>query len=258
MFDLRGKNAVITGSSKGIGKSIATAMALHGANVVISSRKANVCQETADEINNSDEVSPYGEKGKAIVIPCNISDKTALEMLVEESRSQLGKIDILVCNAASNPFFGSIKDIPDEAFEKIMNNNIKSNHNLCQMVIPEMMERKDGSIIIVSSIGGLNASPVIGAYNISKAADIMLVKNYALEFGQHNIRTNAIAPGLFRTDFAKALWENPEILKQSTATCPMKRIGEPDEIGGAAVFLASEAGSFVNGHTLVIDGGTVV
>ncbi len=258
MFDLRGKNAVITGSSKGIGKSIATAMALHGANVVISSRKANVCQETADEINNLDAAPPYGEKGKAIVIPCNISDKTALEMLVEESRSQLGKIDILVCNAASNPFFGSIKDIPDEAFEKIMNNNIKSNHNLCQMVIPEMMERKDGSIIIVSSIGGLNASPVIGAYNISKAADIMLVKNYALEFGQHNIRTNAIAPGLFRTDFAKALWENPEILKQSTATCPMKRIGEPDEIGGAAVFLASEAGSFVNGHTLVIDGGTVV
>ena len=258
MFDLRGKNAVITGSSKGIGKSIATAMALHGANVVISSRKANVCQETADEINNSDAASPDGEKGKAIVIPCKISDKTALEMLAEESRSQLGKIDILVCNAASNPFFGSIKDIPDEAFEKIMNNNIKSNHNLCQMVIPEMMERKDGSIIIGSSIGGLNASPVIGAYNISKAADIMLVKNYALEFGQHNIRTNAIAPGLFRTDFAKALWENPEILKQSTATCPMKRIGEPDEIGGAAVFLASEAGSFVNGHTLVIDGGTVV
>ena len=258
MFDLRGKNAVITGSSKGIGKSIATAMARHGANVVISSRKANVCQETADEINNLDAAPPYGEKGKAIVIPCNISDKTALEMLVEESRSQLGKIDILVCNAASNPFFGSIKDIPDDAFEKIMNNNIKSNHNLCQMVIPEMMERKDGSIIIVSSIGGLNASPVIGAYNISKAADIMLVKNYALEFGQHNIRTNAIAPGLFRTDFAKALWENPEILKQSTATCPMKRIGEPDEIGGAAVFLASEAGSFVNGHTLVIDGGTVV
>ena len=258
MFDLRGKNAVITGSSKGLGKSIATAMALHGANVVISSRKADVCQATADEINNLDTPPLYGEKGKAVVIPCNISDKTALEMLVEESRSQLGKIDILVCNAATNPFFGSIKDIPDDAFEKIMNNNIKCNHNLCQMVIPEMMESKDGCIIVISSIGGLNASPVIGAYNISKAADLMLVKNYALEFGQHNIRTNAIAPGLFRTDFAKALWENPEILKQSTATCPMKRIGEPDEIGGAAVFLASEAGSFVNGHTLVIDGGTII
>lgn len=251
MFDLTGKNAIITGSSKGIGKSIAVAMAKQGANVVISSRKTDVCEATAEEINSLDGA------GKAIVIPCNISDKTALEMLVEETRSQLGQIDIMVCNAASNPYFGSIKDIPDEAFEKIMNNNIKSNHNLCQMVIPEMMERKDGSIIIVSSIGGLSASPVIGAYNISKAADIMLVKNYALEFGQYNIRTNAIAPGLFKTDFAKALWENPEILKQSTASCPMKRIGEPDEIGGAAVFLASQAGSFVNGHTLVIDGGTV-
>ena len=156
MFDLTGKNAIITGSSKGIGKSIAAAMAQQGANVVISSRKADVCEATAEEINS------MGFPGKAIVIPCNISDKTALEMLVEETRSQLGQIDILVCNAASNPFFGSIKDIPDDAFEKIMNNNIKANHNLCQMVIPEMMERKDGSIIIVSSIGGLNASPVIG------------------------------------------------------------------------------------------------
>ena len=196
--------------------------------------------------------------GKAVSFECNISDKSSCIGLVDFCLETYGTLDVLVCNAASNPFFGSIKDIPDDAFEKIMNNNIKSNHNLCQMVIPEMMERKDGSIIIVSSIGGLNASPVIGAYNISKAADIMLVKNYALEFGQYNIRTNAIAPGLFRTDFAKALWENPEILKQSTATCPMKRIGEPDEIGGAAVFLASQAGSFVNGHTLVIDGGTVV
>ena len=165
MFDLTGKNAIITGSSKGIGKSIAAAMAQQGANVVISSRKADVCEATAEEINSK------GFPGKAIVIPCNISDKTALEMLVEETRSQLGQIDILVCNAASNPFFGSIKDIPDDAFEKIMNNNIKSNHNLCQMVIPEMMERKDGSIIIVSSIGGLNASPVICLLYTSDAAD---------------------------------------------------------------------------------------
>jgi NAD(P)-dependent dehydrogenase (short-subunit alcohol dehydrogenase family) len=136
-------------------------------------------------------------------------------MLVEETRIQLGQIDILVCNAANKPFFGSIKDIPDEAFEKIMNNNIKSNHNLCQMVIPEMVEREDGNIIIVSSIGGMRASQVIGAYNVSKAADIMLVKNYASEFGKFNVRTNCIAPGLIRTDFAKALWENPEILKSA-------------------------------------------
>ena len=250
MFDLTGKTAIITGSSKGIGKSIAMQMALHGAKVVVSSRKADACQVVADEINEACE----GTEGGAIVIPCNISDKAALQMLVDETRAQLGKIDILVCNAASNPFFGSMMDIPEDAFDKVMNNNIKSNHLLCQMVIPEMTERKDGSIIIVSSIGGLKSSTVIGTYNISKAADIMLVKNLAAEFGPHNVRTNAIAPGLFKTDFARALWENPEILKQSTATCPLRRIGEPDEIGGAAVFLASSAGTFVNGHTLVIDG----
>ena len=252
MFDLTGKTAIITGSSRGIGRSIATQMALHGAKVVVSSRKVEACQIVADEINEACKDS----EGGAIVIPCNISDKTALQMLVDETKEQLGKIDILVCNAASNPFFGSMMDIPEEAFDKVMNNNIKSNHLLCQMVIPEMKERKDGSIIIVSSIGGLQASTVIGTYNISKAADIMLVKNLAAEFGPDNVRTNAIAPGLFKTDFARALWENPEILKQSTATSPLRRIGEPVEIGGAAVFLASNAGTFVNGHTLVIDGGS--
>ena len=177
---------------------------------------------------------------------------------MDETNIQFGKIDILVCNAATNPYFGSIQDIPEDAFDKVMNNNIKSNHLLCQMVIPEMIDRKDGSIIFISSVGGIRASTVIGAYNVSKAADIMLAKNLAAEFGKFNVRTNVIAPGLFKTDFAKALWENPEILKQSTATCPMRRIGEPDEIGGAAVFLASKAASFVNGHTLVIDGGSTV
>ena len=252
MFDLTGKSAIITGSSKGIGKSIAMQMALQGAKVVVSSRKVDVCEETAKEINAACE----GKDGEAIVIPCNISDKAAMQMLVDETRNQFGKVDILVCNAATNPFFGSLLDIQEEAFDKVMNNNIKSNHLLCNMVLPEMIERKDGNIIIVSSVGGLRGSSVLGAYDISKAADIMLVKNLAIEFGPHNVRTNAIAPGLFRTDFAKALWENPDILKQSTATCPLRRIGEPDEIGGAAVFLASSAGSFVNGHTLVIDGGS--
>ena len=251
MFDLTGKTAIITGSSKGIGKSIAMQMALHGAKVVVSSRKADACQVVADEINEACE----GTEGGAIVIPCNISDKAALQMLVDETRAQLGKIDILVCNAASNPFFGSMMDIPEDAFDKVMNNNIKSNHLLCQMVIPEMTERKDGSIIIVSSIGGLKSSTVIGTYNISKAADIMLVKNLAAEFGPHNVRTNAIAPGLFKTDFARALWENPEILKQSTATCPLRRIGEPDEVAGAVIMLASDAGKYINGQTIIVDGG---
>ena len=254
MFDLIGKTAIITGSSKGIGRSIAFAMAEQGAQVVVSSRKADACQAVADEINQKFE----GKSGGAIVIPCNISDKTALQMLVDETRAQLGKIDILVCNAATNPYFGSMQNIPEEAIDKVMDNNIKSNILLCQMVIPEMVEREEGSITIISSVGGIKASTVIGAYNVTKAADIMLVKNLAAEFGQHNVRTNAIAPGLFRTDFAKALWENPDILKASTAGCPMRRIGEPDEIGGAAVFLASKAGSFVNGHTLVVDGGSII
>ena len=192
MFDLTGKSAIITGSSKGIGKSIAMQMALHGAKVVVSSRKADVCEETAKEINAACE----GQEGEAIVIPCNISDKAAMQMLVDETRNQFGKIDILVCNAAPNPFFGSLLDIPEEAFDKVMNNNIKSNHLLCNMVLPEMIERKDGSIIIVSSVGGLKGSAVLGAYDISKAADIMLVKNLAIEHGPHNVRTNAIAPGL--------------------------------------------------------------
>ena len=165
MFDLTGKSAIITGSSKGIGKSIALQMALHGAKVVISSRKADVCEETAKEINAACE----GQEGEAIVIPCNISDKAAMQMLVDETRNQFGKIDILVCNAATNPFFGSLLDIPEEAFDKVMNNNIKSNHLLCNMVLPEMIERKDGSIIIVSSVGGLKGSAVLGAYDISKA-----------------------------------------------------------------------------------------
>ena len=254
MFDLSGKTAIITGSSKGIGRSIAFAMAEQGAQVVVSSRKADACKIGADEIYEKYKE----EKGGAIVIPCNISDTAALQMLVDETKAKLGKIDILVCNAATNPFFGSIKDIPEEAIDKVMDNNIKSNILLCQMVIPEMVERKEGSITMISSIGGIKASTVIGAYNVTKAADIMLVKNLAAEFGQHNVRTNAIAPGLFRTDFAKALWENPDILKASTASCPMKRIGEPDEIAGAAVFLASKAASFVNGHTLVVDGGSII
>ncbi|MCG8494315.1 MAG: SDR family oxidoreductase [Sneathiellales bacterium] len=255
MFDLSGKNAVITGSSKGIGKAIAQQMALAGAKVTISSRKADVCQAVADEINAS---LPEGCTGSAIVIPVNINSKESLQNLVDEAHEKLGQIDILVCNAALNPFFGSAMDIPDEAFDKIMSSNIKSNHWLCNMVAPEMRERKDGSIIIVSSIGGLKGSAELGAYAISKAADMQLVRNLSLEHGPHNIRVNAIAPGLIRTDFARALWENPEILKKATSRAPLQRIGEPDEIAGAAVFMASKAGNFMTGHTLVIDGGQTI
>ena len=247
-FDLTGKVAIVTGSSRGIGRAIAEALADHGAKVVISSRKAAACQEVADAINAR-------HPGATIVIPASISSKEELQNLADETRKQLGRIDVLVCNAASNPYYGPMAGISDEQFRKILDNNVIANHWLISMVAPEMVERKSGSIIIVSSIGGLKASPVIGAYNISKAADFQLARNLAAEFGPRQVRVNCIAPGLIKTDFAKALWENPTTLSAVTMHTPMQRIGEPHEIAGAAVFLASPASTFMTGQAIVVDGG---
>ncbi|MGI9325538.1 MAG: SDR family NAD(P)-dependent oxidoreductase [Pseudomonadales bacterium] len=254
LFDLRGKTALITGSSKGIGKAIAFEMARHGAQVVISSRKADICAEVAEAINRELD----GQEGGAVSIPAHIGHKEELQRLVSETRQQLGQIDSLVCNAAVNPYYGSMSELPDDAFDKILDVNIKSNHWLCQMVIPEMQARKDGSITIVSSVGGLRGSVVLGAYCISKAADVQLVRNLACEYGPDNVRVNAISPGLVRTAFARALWENPEILEARTANDPLRRIGEPEEIAGIAVYLASKAGGFTTGQNFVIDGGATI
>jgi NAD(P)-dependent dehydrogenase (short-subunit alcohol dehydrogenase family) len=252
LFDMTGKVAVITGSTRGIGRAIAERMAEHGAKVVISSRKADVCDHVAKEINGK-----FG-KGTAVAIPANISSKENLQNLVDDSNSAFGKIDVLVCNAASNPYYGPLAGISDDQFRKILENNIVSNNWLISMVVPQMIERKDGSIIIVSSIGGLKGSTILGAYAISKAADMQLARNLACEYGPHNIRVNCIAPGVIKTDFAKALWDNPENLKAATARSPLLRIGVPDEIAGAAVFLGSKAGEFMTGHTMVIDGGATI
>jgi len=257
LFDLTNKVALITGSSKGIGRAIAEEMARQGAKVVISSRKADACQEVADAIN-AEAKAADNASGEAIVIPAHVGQREALQHLVDETRARLGQIDILVCNAAVNPFYGSMQELPDDAMDKILGINIKSNHWLVNMVLPEMIERKEGSIIIVSSIGGLRGSPVLGAYCISKAADLQLVRNLAVENGQHNVRVNAISPGLVRTDFARALWENQDVLKERTAGDPLKRIGEPREIAGAAVYLASAAGSFTTGQNFVVDGGATI
>jgi NAD(P)-dependent dehydrogenase (short-subunit alcohol dehydrogenase family) len=252
LFDMTGKVAVITGSSRGIGKAIAEEMAVHGAKVVISSRKADACDLVTNAIN-----AKHGA-GTAITIPANISSKESLQNLVDETRKAFGKIDVLVCNAASNPYYGPMAGISDEQFAKILTNNIVANNWLISMAAPEMMERGEGSIIIISSIGGLRASTKIGAYNISKAADMQLARNLADEYGPHGVRVNCIAPGLIKTDFAKALWDDPETLKRSTSGACLKRIGEPEEIAGAAVFLASKAGAFTTGHTLVVDGGVTI
>jgi NAD(P)-dependent dehydrogenase (short-subunit alcohol dehydrogenase family) len=252
LFDLTGKVAIITGSSRGIGRAIAERMAEQGAKVVISSRKAGPCEEVAAAIDAARGA------GTAIAIPANISSKDDLSRLVAGTREAFGRVDILVCNAASNPYYGPMAGISDEQFRKILDNNVIANHWLAQMVAPEMIERRDGAIIIVSSIGGLRGSPVIGAYNISKAADFQLARNLAVELGPHNVRVNCIAPGLIRTDFARALWENPDTLGHYTATTPLRRIGEPDEIAGVAVMLASRAGSFITGQGIVVDGGVTI
>ena len=251
LFDLTGKVAVITGSSRGIGKAIAERMAEHGAKVVISSRKAGPCDEVAEAINAK-------HPGAAIAVPANISSKDDLQHLVDETRKAFGKIDIVVCNAASNPYYGPMSGIGDDQFRKILENNIIANNWLINMTAPEMRERKDGAIIIISSIGGLRGTPVIGAYAISKAADMQLARNLAQELSPDNIRVNCIAPGLVKTDFAKALWDNPDNLKASTARSPLLRIGIPDEIAGAAVFMGSAAGNFMTGQTVVIDGGATI
>jgi NAD(P)-dependent dehydrogenase (short-subunit alcohol dehydrogenase family) len=252
LFDLTGKVAIVTGSSRGIGRAIAEALADQGARVVISSRTMAACRATADAID-----AAHGA-GAALACAANIGSKDDLRALVEASRRHFGRIDVLVCNAASNPHYGPMAGISDEQFRKIFENNVLSNHWLIGMVAPEMLERREGSIIIISSIGGLRSSTVIGAYNISKAADFQLARNLAAEYGPSGVRVNCIAPGLVRTDFARALWENPETLKSVTAATPLRRIGEPAEIAGAAVYLAARASAFTTGQTIVVDGGATI
>jgi len=252
LFDLTGKVVIITGSSRGIGRAIATAMAEQGAKVVISSRKQDACDIAAAELNTR-----FGPD-TAIAIAASLSSKDALQTLVTETERHFGRIDVLVCNAASNPYYGPMAGIADDQFRKIFDNNVLANHWLIGMAAPAMVARGEGSIIIVSSIGGLTASTSIGAYNISKAADFQLARNLAAEFGPSGVRVNCIAPGLIRTDFARALWENPDTLKSVTRHTPMRRIGEPHEIAGAAVFLASPAATFMTGQTIIVDGGATI
>jgi NAD(P)-dependent dehydrogenase (short-subunit alcohol dehydrogenase family) len=249
-FELKGKVAVVTGSSRGIGRAAAEAMAELGARVVVSSRKAEPCEEVAKGIR--------AKGGDAIVIPCNIGRKDEVEALVNRTTKELGPVDILVCNAAVNPHYGPLQQISDEAFDKIMGSNVKSNLWLCNLAIPGMAARGGGSVIIVSSIGGLRGSEVIGAYNISKSADFGLARSLAVEWGPKNVRVNCVAPGLIKTDFARALWEDPKSLEFRNQRTPLRRIGAPEEVGGVIAFLASPAAGFITGEILVVDGGVMI
>ncbi len=250
MIDLNNKVALITGSSRGIGKAIAQQYAAHGAKVVISSRKAEACEAVAKELTD--------QGYEAIAVPCHIGDKGELQKLVDATMKRWGRIDVLVANAATNPVYGPMSELTDEAYDKIMNTNVECTGQLCNMVLPQMAERGDGAVILLSSIAALRGNTVIGCYGMSKAAEAALARNLALEWGPHNIRINSIAPGLVKTDFAKALWEDPERLKRVENQTPLRRIGEPEDIAGVALFLGSRMGAYVTGQTIVADGGETV
>ena len=250
LFTLENKAIVITGSSRGIGKGMAKRFAEFGAKLIISSRKIDACKEVEEEINKNG--------GIAFSKECNISEKTQCDELIEFCIEKYGRLDVLVCNAASNPYYGDLEKIPDKLFDKIMNNNVKSNLWLCKKAIPFLKKQNNSSIIIVSSIAGLQGVKNLGAYSISKTADIGLIRSLAVELGKFNININGLCPGIIKTDFARELWENPEILKGVEEQAPLGRIGTVDEVTGAAILLASKAGSFITGQVITMDGGVTI
>jgi len=250
LFDLNGKVALVTGATRGIGKSIAEELARAGARIALCSRKAEACEEVR---------KGFESKGfEVLARSCNVARREELQALVDETLAKWGGIDIVVANAAVNPYYGPLTGIPDEAFDKILATNVKSLLWLAGMTLPGMAERGGGSFIVVGSIGGLIANTVIGAYGISKAADHHLVRNLAAEWGPKGIRVNAIAPGLVKTEFARALWEDEKRRNERIQATPLRRLGEPSDIGGIAVFLASDAAAFITGQCIVADGGFTI
>lgn len=250
LFDMTGKVALITGSTKGIGLSIAEEMARLGAKVVISSRKADVCEKVANELK---------AKGyEAIAIPCHVGKKDDLQNLVNKTNEAWGSIDVLVCNAATNPVYGPTSEMTDEAWDKIMDTNVKGTFWLTNMVLPQMAEQGEGAVVLLSSIAGIRGNTTIGTYGVSKAAEAALARNLAVEWGPKGIRINSIAPGLIKTDFARSLWEDPVRVKRAEDKTPLRRIGDPVDIAGLAVFLSTKASAYITGQTIVADGGETI
>lgn len=250
LFDLSGQVAIVTGSSRGIGRAIAEGLAAHGARVVVSSRRAEGCEETAAAIRAAG--------GEAMVIPCNVSHEDQLRALVDRTLDAWGRIDSLFCNAAANPHYGPFLDIPDDMYDKTMLVNVRNVMKLCRMAIEPMKRQGGGSLVITSSTGALRGSDWLGTYCLTKAADVQMVKNLAVAHGRDNIRANAILPGLVKTHFAKALWEDPGMLAEAEKVTPLGRIGEIEDLAGIAVYLASPAGRWTTGQSFVIDGGWAV
>jgi NAD(P)-dependent dehydrogenase (short-subunit alcohol dehydrogenase family) len=250
LFDLSGKVAVVTGSSRGIGRAMAEQFAEAGAKVVISGRNLEPCEEVANVIK--------AKGGEATAITCRISDKAQCENLIAKANEAYGRVDILVCNAAINPHHGPIDTLTDEVFERMMVNNVQSNFWLSSLVAPGMRERKEGSIIYIISVAALHASLELSMYGITKAADYALCRNLAAAWGPDGIRVNCIAPGLVVTQFARVLYEDPVRRAAREAATPLRRLGQPIDIAGPALLLASQAGAFITGQILTVDGGTTI
>lgn len=250
MFDLTGRVAVLTGASKGMGLAMAQGLAKHGATVVISARTQTSLEHAAEQINQS------VRSQSAIPIACNAGKKEDLTNLVEEARRLAGPIDIVIGNAGVNPYYGPTSQIPDSAYEKTMASNVQANLWLAQLAAPDMIERQRGSMIFTASVGAFKASETLGTYGMSKLALIGLVRNLAAEFGPSGVRCNAICPGLIRTEFARALWENPDVERRINNDIPLRRLGDPEDVAGVAVFLASDASRYMTGQALTVCGGS--
>ena len=249
-FSLAGKVAIVTGGSRGIGRSIAIGLAEHGADVAIAARKPESLAEAVAAVQATGR--------RAIAVPTNVRRIEELRALVDQTVAQLGRLDILVNNAGTNPFYGRVQDMDERAFDTIMDTNVKAVHFLSSFAREAMLRQGGGAIINVSSVGGFAASDVIGGYSVSKAALIMLTQVQAKSWGRDGIRVNCIAPGLVQTEFARALWDDPKFRKMSEEAAALHRIAAPDEMAGAVVYFASAASSFVTGQTLVMDGGRLL
>ena len=247
LFSLEGQTALITGGSRGIGRAIALRMAEAGASVIVNGRTAETCEAVVEEIRTAG--------GQARALPYNISRIEDATALAHDSLDTFGKVDIFVGNAAANPYYGPVLDVEMSAFDKIVDTNIKANLLISKVLVPPMVQRKAGCLMFITSVAGLQASDNLGIYGMSKAAEAALVRNLAAEHGPSNVRVNCIAPGLVKTDFARALWEDKDRLAKTMSAYPLRRMGTPDEIAGTAVWLASPAGGFVTGQTIVVDGG---
>jgi NAD(P)-dependent dehydrogenase (short-subunit alcohol dehydrogenase family) len=247
MFDLRGQVILVTGSTRGIGRAVVERAAEAGARVVVSSRRAEACEEVAAAIR--------ARGGEAVGIACNVGRREEIEALAKGALAAYGRVDVLVGNAAINPYYGPLAGIEDAAWDKIMAANVRANLWLVNLLAPQMAARGQGAVVLVSSVVGLRGCDTIGAYGVSKAAEIALARNLAVEWGPQGVRVNAVCPGIVKTDFAKALWENEAVMRSTMEALCLKRLGEPDDIAGAVLFLASPAARYATGAVLTVDGG---